>query len=181
AVGIFMYVGGEVSIGSFLVSYMKEPTIAGFSDADAGRYLSFYWGGAMIGRFIGAALLQKIKVGKLLAFNAAAAALLVAVSMLTTGSIAMWSILAVGLFNSIMFPTIFTLGVDGLGKHTGQGSGILCMAIVGGALVPLVQGVLADMPAIGIQHAFFIPVLCYGYILYYGVKGHVPSRRLASV
>ncbi|HLP16900.1 MAG TPA: sugar MFS transporter, partial [Bacteroidota bacterium] len=167
AVGIFMYVGGEVSIGSFLVSYMKEPTIAGFSDADAGRYLSFYWGGAMIGRFIGAALLQKIKAGKLLAFNAAAAALLVAVSMLTTGSIAMWSILAVGLFNSIMFPTIFTLGVDGLGKHTGQGSGILCMAIVGGALVPLVQGVLADMPAIGIQHAFFIPVLCYAYILYY--------------
>lgn len=178
AVGIFAYVGGEVAIGSFLVSYMKEGTIAGFTDAEAGRYLSFYWGGAMVGRFVGAAVLQKMKAGKVLAFNAAMAALLVAVSMFTSGGVAMWAILAVGLFNSIMFPTIFTLGVDGLGRHTGQGSGILCMAIVGGAVIPLLQGYLAD--TIGIQHAFFIPVLCYAYILYYGLKGHVPSYKIAK-
>jgi MFS transporter, FHS family, L-fucose permease len=179
AVGIFMYVGGEVSIGSFLVSYMNQSTIAGFTNAEAGRYLSFYWGGAMVGRFVGAAVLQKFKAGKVLAVNAGVAAFLVAVSMVTTGHVAMWAILAVGLFNSIMFPTIFTLGLDGLGKHTGQGSGILCMAIVGGALLPVLQGYFAD--TIGIQHAFFIPVLCYAYILYYGMKGHVPSRRVATV
>jgi MFS transporter, FHS family, L-fucose permease len=178
AVGIFMYVGGEVSIGSFLVSYMKEGSIAGFTNAEAGRYLSFYWGGAMVGRFVGAAVLQKMKAGKVLAFNAGMAAILVAISMAATGHVAMWAILAVGLFNSIMFPTIFTLGVDGLGKHTGQGSGILCMAIVGGALLPLLQGYFAD--TIGIQHAFFIPVICYAYILYYGLKGHVPSHRVVK-
>ncbi len=94
-------------------------------------------------------------------------------SMLTFGQFAMWSILAVGLFNSIMFPTIFTLAIDGLGKHTGQGSGILCTAIVGGALIPLAQGFLADN--IGIHHAFILPVICYAYIAYYGVKGHIPT------
>jgi FHS family L-fucose permease-like MFS transporter len=98
--------------------------------------------------------------------------------MLTTGHVAMWTILAVGLFNSIMFPTIFTLAVDGLGKHTGQGSGILCMAIVGGAIVPVIQGAFADR--IGIHHAFFLPILCYLYILYYGLKGHVPSYKTAA-
>jgi len=179
AIGIFMYVGGEVAIGSFLVSYMNDSAIAGLTTAEAGRYLSFYWGGAMIGRFIGAAVLQKFNAGKVLAFNAGVAALLVVVSMMTTGHVAMWSILAVGLFNSIMFPTIFTLGLDGLGKHTGQGSGILCMAIVGGALVPVLQGYFAD--TIGIQQAFFVPVLCYAYILYYGIKGHIPSYRVAAV
>lgn len=179
AVGIFMYVGGEVSIGSFLVKYINKDIMPSISVPEAGRYLSFYWGGAMVGRFVGAAVLQKIKPGKVLAFNAGVAALLVALSMVTTGQVAMWSILAVGLFNSIMFPTIFTLGLDGLGKHTGKGSGILCMAIVGGALLPVLQGYFAD--TIGIQHAFFIPVLCYAYILYYGLKGHVPAHRSATV
>jgi FHS family L-fucose permease-like MFS transporter len=179
AIGIFMYVGGEVSIGSFLVKYINKELMPSISVPEAGRYLSFYWGGAMVGRFIGAAVLQKFKAGKVLAFNAGVAALLVVISMMTTGTIAMWTILLVGLFNSIMFPTIFTLGLDGLGKHTGQGSGILCMAIVGGALLPVLQGYFAD--TIGIQHAFFIPVLCYVYILYYGMKGHVPSYRAATV
>ena len=109
----------------------------------------------------------------MLAFNAAAAALLVLVAMRRPGHVSMWAILAVGLFNSIMFPTIFTLALDGLGRHTGQGSGILCMAIVGGAIVPVVQGVFAD--TIGIQMAFFLPILCYAYIAYYGAKGHVPT------
>jgi FHS family L-fucose permease-like MFS transporter len=180
AVAIFVYVGGEVAIGSFLVNYMGQPSIGGLSAAEAGRYLSFYWGGAMVGRFVGAAVMRYVAPGKVLAFNACVAAVLVLTSMLSSGHVAMWSILAVGLFNSFMFPTIFTLAVDGLGRHTGQGSGILCMAIVGGAIVPVVQGAFAD--AIGIQSAFFLPILCYLYIAFYGLKGHVPSyRRVAAV
>jgi MFS transporter, FHS family, L-fucose permease len=175
AVGIFLYVGGEVSIGSFLVNFLGQPYIAGLPAAEAGRYLSFYWGGAMVGRFVGAAAMRYIAPGKALAFNAAVAAVLVLTAMLSSGHVAMWAILAVGLFNSIMFPTIFTLAVDGLGKHTGQGSGILCMAIVGGAIVPVIQGMFAD--TIGIHHAFFLPILCYLFILYYGLKGHVPSYK----
>ena len=116
--------GGEVSIGSFLVNYLGQPFIAGLKESDAGKYVSLYWGGAMIGRFIGSAVQRKINPGKVLAFNALVAAVLVIISMLTFGQVAMWAILAVGLFNSIMFPTIFTLAIDGLGKHTGQASGI---------------------------------------------------------
>ncbi|MCX6151248.1 MAG: L-fucose:H+ symporter permease [Ignavibacteriales bacterium] len=173
AVAIFVYVGGEVSIGSFLVNYFGVKEIAGLAPEQAGKYVSFYWGGAMVGRFIGAYVQRKIKPGTVLAFNAVVAAVLVITTMLTNGSVAMWSILLVGLFNSIMFPTIFTLAIDGLGKHTGQGSGILCAAIVGGAIIPVAQGFFADN--IGIHHAFFLPVLCYIYIAYYGIKGHIPS------
>ena len=157
AVAIFVYVGGEVAIGSFLVNFLGQPEIGGLTAADAGRYLSFYWGGAMVGRFIGAAVMRVIRPGRVLAFNACVAAILVLTTMVTTGHVSMWAILAVGLFNSIMFPTIFTLAVDGLGRHTGQGSGILCMAIVGGAIIPVIQGAFAD--AVGIQHAFFVPIL----------------------
>lgn len=170
AIGIFVYVGAEVSIGSFLVSYLGQPYIAGLPEEQAGNFVSFYWGGAMVGRFLGSAIQRKIKPTTVLTFNAFAAALLVVISMLSFGEIAMWTILLVGLFNSIMFPTIFTLAIDGLGKHTGQGSGILCTAIVGGAILPVVQGFFAD--SIGIHHAFFIPVLCYLYIAYYGIKGY---------
>lgn len=170
AIGIFVYVGGEVSIGSFLINFLGEPDIAGLTVQDAGKYVSFYWGGAMIGRFIGAAVMQKIQPGKVLIFNALTAALLVLITMIGSGAVAMWTILAVGLFNSIMFPTIFSLAVSSLGRHTGQGSGILCTAIVGGAVLPVVQGLLADR--IGIQQAFIIPVLCYGYIAYYGWRGY---------
>lgn len=123
----------------------------------------------MIGRFIGSAVMQKIPAGKVLGFNATMAALLVCVAVVSSGATAMYAILAVGLFNSIMFPTIFSLALQNLGPHTSQGSGWLCLAIVGGAIVPLLQGVLAD--ALGIQLAFFLPVLCYGYILFYGLKG----------
>jgi len=166
AVAIFLYVGGEVAIGSFLVSYLKEPTIGGLEEVVAGRYVSFYWGGAMLGRFVGSAVMRRLRPGSVLAFNAVAAATLVMTSLSGSGAVAMWAILAVGLCNSIMFPTIFALAITGLGKHTGQGSGILCAAIVGGAIVPLIQGGFADV--IGIQHAFFVPVLCYLYVAYYG-------------
>lgn len=173
AIAIFVYVGAEVAIGSFLVNYFGESNIMGMTEAQAGKFVAFYWGGAMIGRFVGAAVLRKISPNKVLAFNAIAAGFLVIVSMLTSGSLAMWAILLVGLFNSIMFPTIFTLGVKGLGRHTKKGSGILIMAIVGGAIIPLVQGALAD--TIGIQHAFILPVICYLYIAFYGAKGSIPE------
>jgi MFS transporter, FHS family, L-fucose permease len=168
ALAIFVYVGGEVAIGSFLVSFLGEPGIAGLTHQDAGKYVSFYWGGAMVGRFVGAAVMQKIHPAKVLVFNAVCAALLVLLTMLSSGHLAMWSILAVGLCNSIMFPTIFSLAVKGLGSHTGQGSGILCAAIVGGAVLPVLQGAFADI--LGIQQAFFIPVLCYVYIAFYGLR-----------
>ncbi|MBK8013522.1 MAG: sugar MFS transporter [Deltaproteobacteria bacterium] len=179
AVAIFVYVGGEVAIGSFLVNYLGQPEIAGFSEAVAGQYVTYYWGGAMIGRFAGAAIMRYVSPGKLLGFNGLVAAGLVVTTMVTTGPVAMWSILAVGLFNSIMFPTIFTLAVRGLGRHTSQGSGILCAAIVGGALIPLLQGVLAD--AVGIQLAFVLPVACYAYIVFYGLRGSDASDTPATV
>ncbi|UOA09682.1 L-fucose:H+ symporter permease [Methylobacter sp. S3L5C] len=170
AIGIFVYVGGEVCIGSFLINFLGEASIAGLTEQEAGKYVSFYWGGAMVGRFVGAAVMQKIKPGKALAFNALTAAALVLIAIMGSGSVAMWAILSVGLFNSILFPTIFSLAINGLGKHTGQGSGILCAAIVGGAILPVVQGIFADR--IGIQAAFFIPVLGYCYIAFYGLNGH---------
>lgn len=169
AIGIFVYVGAEVSIGSFLVSFFAEPEIAGLAESEAAKYIAYYWGGAMVGRFIGAAVMQKIAGGKALAFNATFAVILVLIAMLSTGITAMVAILLVGLCNSIMFPTIFSLAINGLGQHTSQGSGILCLAIVGGAIIPLLQGLLAD--SIGIQTAFFLPILCYLFIAYYGLLG----------
>ncbi|MCL1090967.1 sugar MFS transporter [Shewanella profunda] len=169
AVGIFVYVGAEVSIGSFLVNFLGESHIAGMPEEQAAHYIAYYWGGAMVGRFIGSAVMQKIPGGTVLAFNAFMAALLVVVAMTTSGSIAMWAILGVGLFNSIMFPTIFSLALRDLGPHTSQGSGILCLAIVGGAILPLFQGMLAD--SLSIQQAFILPIMCYGFILFYGAKG----------
>jgi len=166
AVGIFVYVGGEVSIGSFLVNFLELPTIAGLAEQDAGKYVSFYWGGAMLGRFFGAAVMQRIQPANALVFNALSACVLVLTAVFGNGYLAMWSILAVGLCNSIMFPTIFSLALQGLGRHTGQGSGILCAAIVGGAILPLIQGAIADK--IGLQSAFLLPVFCYSYIGFYG-------------
>jgi len=177
AIGIFVYVGAEVSIGSFLINYFGQPEIGGLPELTAAKYVTYYWTGAMVGRFIGSAILQKVKTGTVLAFAAIAACLLVCISMLTTGHIAMWSIILVGLFNSVMFPSIFTLGIAELGPLTGDGSGILVMAIVGGALLPLLQGVMADR--IGIHHAFILPALCYLYILYYAVRGSRPTPILA--
>jgi MFS transporter, FHS family, L-fucose permease len=171
AVAIFTYVGAEVAIGSFLVNFMAQPSIGGISEREAGQYyLPWYWGGAMAGRFIGSYVLRKVRPGYVLAFNAACAIVLLLLAMNVAGRVAMFAVLGIGLFNSIMFPTIFTLAIAGLGRHTGEGSGVLCMAIVGGAIVPLVQGYFADH--LGLLPSFFVPALCYCWIVYYGLRGH---------
>jgi len=247
AIAIFVYVGAEVSIGSFLVNYFSQPEIGGLTEKVAASFVSFYWGGAMLGRFIGsnflggtkakymwivlalgialillsypignqipvgyqpgvpnlmwlawllfegrplfvlvaiaAAIIAVVatlnggrataKTGLLLGICALSTSVLVAISMLSTGHFAMWTIILVGFFNSIMFPSIFTLGVAELGPLTGDGSGIMIMAIVGGALIPLTQGWIADR--IGIHHAFFLPVICYLYILFFALSGSKPN------
>lgn len=247
AIAIFVYVGAEVSIGSFLVNYFHEPNIGALSEKLAASFVAFYWGGAMLGRFIGSSFLSGAKAkymgvaavvtitlillsypiaktlppgyqpsvpnltflawlvvagrplfvlvaiatavialaaairggqltagtGSLLAVCAVATSALVAISMVGSGHLAMWSIILVGFFNSIMFPSIFTLGVAELGPLTGDGSGILIMAIVGGAIIPLTQGAIADR--IGIHHAFFLPVICYLYILFFALSGSRPN------
>ncbi len=174
--GIFAYVGAEVAIGSFLVNYMNLPEVGNLRADIAAKYLTFYWGGAMIGRFIGSAVLQKVPTRVVLGFNAVVAATLVCLSMLSFGHVAMWALLLVGLFNSIMFPSIFTLGIEGLGPLTGEASGLLIMAIVGGAIIPELQGLLADR--VGLHHAFILPVICYLYILFFAVNG-LPRKRQA--
>ncbi len=173
ALAIFLYVGAEVSIGSFLVNYFGQKDIANMDAQTAAKYVSLYWGGAMVGRFIGAAVLRSVKAGVALGAVALTACALVLLSTLTFGYFAMGVIIAVGLFNSIMFPNIFTLGIAGLGPLTGKGSGLLIAAIVGGAFVPLAQGALADK--IGIHHALVIPALCYVYVAYYGFVGSKPA------
>jgi MFS transporter, FHS family, L-fucose permease len=172
AIGIFLYVGAEVSIGSFLINYFSQANIGNITEAVAAGYVSYYWGGAMVGRFIGSAILQKLSTNQVLGIAAMVACLLVCLSMLTFGHVAMWTIILVGLFNSVMFPSIFTLGIAKLGPLTGDGSGLLVMAIVGGAIIPVLQGALADR--IGIHHAFVLPVLCYLYIAYYAFRGSRP-------
>ncbi|SNT21269.1 MFS transporter, FHS family, L-fucose permease [Granulicella rosea] len=167
ALGIFLYVGAEVAIGSFLINYFQMPEIGGLSAKTASFCVSLYWGGAMLGRFAGAAILRFFSTGKVLAVAAAVAALLVMTSMLSYHMTAMVAIIAVGLFNSVMFPSIFTLGLEGLGPLTGRGSSLMVAAIVGGAIVPLLQGKLAD-GSLGLHHAFILPVLCYAYIAVFG-------------
>jgi FHS family L-fucose permease-like MFS transporter len=192
ALGIFVYVGAEVSIGSFLVNYFSEMNLAPvvsqnetmmeiantiastfnktFSDADPksllGIFVIFYWGGAMIGRFVGAYLTKIMTPGKVLTIFAFSAIVMILISINTVGLISMWSILAVGLFNSIMFPTIFTLSLEGLGDLKAQASGLLCMAIVGGAIIPFIFGSLID--DFGFKTAFILTISCYGYILFFG-------------
>ncbi|MCI1186989.1 sugar MFS transporter [Hymenobacter sp. DH14] len=174
-VGIFAYVGAEVAIGSHIVSYLGQSDVMNMAPKLAGKKIAFYGGGAMAGRFIGAILLNKFRAGRLLAFTGFGAILLVVISASTTGEMAMWSLLAVGLMNSIMFSTIFTLAVAGLGRHTEEASGLLNVAIVGGAVIPPLFGLLAD--ASSLRLALVLPVLCYAYIVWYGLRGHV--RRTA--
>jgi FHS family L-fucose permease-like MFS transporter len=192
ALGIFVYVGAEVAIGSFLVNYFSDMNLAviitesetmmqiantiastfnkTFSGSDPksllGIFVIFYWGGAMIGRFVGAYLTTIMTPGKVLSIFALLAISMILISINTTGLLSMWSILAVGLFNSIMFPTIFTLSLEGLGDLKAQASGLLCMAIVGGAIIPFLFGNLID--GFGFKTAFILTILCYGYILFYG-------------
>ncbi|MGO8719089.1 MAG: sugar MFS transporter [Acidobacteriaceae bacterium] len=168
-VAIFVYVGAEVSIGSFLVNYLSQRNIGDMTEKSAALYVAFYWGGAMIGRFCGAGITQKLRAGPVLGVAAIVACCLVVTSMLTFGHVAMWSIILVGLFNSIMWPNIFALGLAELGRLTNLGSSLLVMGVLGAALIPLLQGFVADK--IGIHHAFFLPALCYVYICYFGFKG----------
>lgn len=166
ALSIFLYVGAEVSIGSLMVNYLMQPRTLGLEAAAAGRLVAFYWGGAMIGRLIGAGVMLKAPAGRVLTTCALGAALLAATSAATTGGIAGGTIIAIGLFNSIMFPTIFTLAIEGLGTDTAQGSGLICMAIVGGAVVPLATGALADH--VGLSLALLAPIACYLWVAAYG-------------
>jgi MFS transporter, FHS family, L-fucose permease len=175
ALAIFVYVGAEVSIGSFLVNYFGLPEIAGFPEQTAAKYVSLYWGGAMIGRFIGSWLLTRLRTSVVLGTAAVVACLLVIASILTHGHTAMWAILAVGLFNSVMFPSIFSVGLTGLGPLTSKGSSLMVAAIVGGAVIPFAEGHLAD--AIGVQHAFIIPAICYVYISLFGYLGGRRAER----
>lgn len=205
AIGIFVYVGAEVAIGSSIANYLALDNIGGFLSSvktpdaavryraalgDAAKYISVYWMGAMFGRFIGSGLLQKIKPAKLLAFAAIMAGLLVTTSVFTNGHVAMWSILSVGFFNSIMFPCIFTMGIDELGPLTGDGSGILNMAIVGGAVIPWLVGKAAALinhrfyPEMiqgetswgqGIHYALIAATFCYVYILFFALSGSKPN------
>jgi len=202
SVAIFVYVGGEVAIGSSIANYLALDNIGHLVSSSvipdtalryqeaihaAAKYISLYWGGAMIGRFIGSAVLQKVKTGRVLAFCAIMAILLVTVSVLSSGPVAMWSILLVGFFNSIMFPSIFTLGVAELGPLTGDGSGVMIMAIVGGAAIPWIVGKMGDLinaksygGAIwgqGLHYALIVPVFCYLYILFFAVSGSKPNSE----
>ena len=163
---IFLYVGGEVAIGSVIVNYLMQPSVFGMPAQPAGEHLFYYWGGAMVGRFIGAYVLRFFSPGKVLACVAATVIILLTISANTSGLISGWSLLAIGLFNSIMFPTIFTLASEGLGRRTAEGSGVICVAIVGGAIVPLVTGVAADLW--GLKHALAVPAVCYFTILAFG-------------
>ena len=167
ALCIFLYVGAEVAIGSIIVNYLMDSHVLGLNAEEAGKHVPLYWGGAMVGRFIGAALLRLLSPGKVLASAALATIGLLLVSGLTTGALSGWSLLAIGLFNSIMFPTIFTLACDGLGKRAAEGSGLLCVAIVGGAVVPLAMGHTADVA--GLKMSLLVPAVCYAVILYFGL------------
>jgi MFS transporter, FHS family, L-fucose permease len=205
AIGIFVYVGAEVAIGSSIANYLALPNIGHFASniadpaaqyrsalAVAARYISIYWLGAMVGRFIGSAVLQKLKTSRVLAFCAAMATLLVVVTVLSDGHFAMWSVLSIGLFNSIMFPSIFTSGIAELGPLTGEGSGVLNMAIVGGAIIPWVVGRIGDAinhsyyPSMiqgetswgqGIHYALILAAICYLYILFYAISGSKPNSE----
>ena len=171
AAGIFCYVGAEVSIGSLMVNVLGF--LKGMDHASAAQYLSFYWGGAMVGRFLGSAVMAKIAPNRYLAFNATIAVVLLIIAMMTgkgNADVAMWSLLAIGFFNSIMFPTIFSLATKNLGKFTNAASGVLCTAIVGGAIVPVVQGWAVD--TYSLMSSFVVSAVCYLYIVFFALKGY---------
>jgi FHS family L-fucose permease-like MFS transporter len=173
ALCIFLYVGAEVSIGSLIVNYLMQNDVWGLGQQAAGKHVPLYWGGAMVGRFIGAYLLRVLSPGKVLAGAAAAVLLMLAISSQTSGAISGWALLAIGLFNSIMFPTIFSLACEGLGPRAAEGSGILCVAIVGGAIVPLITGHAADW--VGLKAALLVPAVCYLGILSFGIYARRPK------
>jgi len=165
---IFFYVGAEVSIGTFLTNYISDTV--GIPEDKANGYVALYWGSMLVGRLVGYFLLKMLRPPAVLATTAVCALILILVSVTSTGYLAVWTMIAVGLFNSIMFATIFSLSVNGLGKYTTQASGILSTAIVGGAIISLSQGILKDASSWGIS--FLIPMACYVYIVFYGLNGY---------
>ena len=176
ALGIFFYVGVEVGLASIAVNYFN---LEGMSTAKTASFLvSLYWFGALVGRLLGAGIMTRVKAGKLLGIFGITAAVLITVSMFTSGSVAIGTLVLCGFFNSVMFPNIFTLGIAGLGPMTSKGSGLIMTAVVGGAVIPLAIGALADK--VGIQHSFVIPIICYLYIAYYGLSGSKPRRTITA-
>lgn len=164
--GIFAYVGAEVAIGSFLVNYVMENVA--MAETEAANYIAFYWGGAMVGRFLGIYTLKLFSPGKVLCFHSVLAIAFIFISITTTGMLSVYTMIAVGLCNSIMFPTIFTLAIKGLEKSAEKASGLLATAILGGAIIPLITGWTADNG--GLRIAFVLPAICYAYIGFYGFK-----------
>jgi FHS family L-fucose permease-like MFS transporter len=176
AVGIFLYVGVEVGLASIAVNYFKTQ---GIDSAKTASFLvSLYWFGALIGRLLGSWVLTRIKSNRLLGAFGFSAALLLVVSMLSSGQVAIWTVVLCGFFNSIMFPNIFALAIKGLGPMTSKGSGLIMTAVVGGAVVPALIGALADKA--GIQNSFVIPIFCYLFIAYYGLWGSKPARTVTA-
>jgi MFS transporter, FHS family, L-fucose permease len=173
ALCIFLYVGAEVAIGSLIVNYLMQTDVLGLGQRAAGEHVPFYWGGAMVGRFVGAYLLRLFSPGKVLSVAAAGVMTLLFISSHTTGAVSGWSLLAIGLCNSIMFPTIFSLASEGLGPRAAAASGIICVCIVGGAVVPPLTGHMADL--IGLKAALFVPAICYLGILAYGIYARRPA------
>jgi FHS family L-fucose permease-like MFS transporter len=176
ALGIFFYVGVEVGLASIAVNYFNQQ---GMSSAKTASYLvSLYWFGALVGRLLGAGIMTRVKAGKLLGIFGITAAILITISMFTSGEVAIGTLVLCGFFNSVMFPNIFTLGIAGLGPMTSKGSGLIMTAVVGGAVIPYLLGALADR--VGIQHSFVLPVICYLYIAYYGLWGSKPTRTITA-
>jgi FHS family L-fucose permease-like MFS transporter len=174
ALCIFLYVGAEVSIGSIIINYLAQDRVLGQPESVVGWMIGLYWGGAMVGRFIGSAVLRMFSPGKILAFNAAGAILLIVVSTITSGETAAYSLLAVGLMNSIMFPTIFSLACEKLGSRAADGSGIINVAIFGGAVVPLLYGMIADVSG-SLAVAMILPIACYAIIAGFGIFARRPA------
>jgi MFS transporter, FHS family, L-fucose permease len=175
ALCIFLYVGAEVAIGSLLVNYLMQGNVLGLAQEEAGKHVPYYWGGAMAGRFAGAYVLRVFSPGKVLGCAAAAVIALLVVSANAVGAVSGWSLLAIGLFNSIMFPTIFSLACEGLGARAAEGSGIICVAIVGGAIVPVITGHAADW--VGLKTALIVPGICYAGILSFGLYARSPKKE----
>ncbi len=175
---IFIYLIAEIGVANLFVNFVSQPDIANLTTEQAGRYLTLLWGGMMVGRFAGSAIMQKVRAETVLAAFSIGAFVVMLIAVFTTGPAAMWALITVGLFHSIMFPTIFTLGIRGLGPLTEEGSGLLIMAIAGGALV-VVQGWLADM--YGLQASFLLTAACELYILFYALWGARPTHALPDV
>lgn len=176
ALGIFAYVGAEVAIGSLLINYLGQPAMGGMSHSQAAHYVSLYWGGAMIARLIGFFALRRVRQAHALTFVSVLAVIFITTAIVGHGPVALWALVSCGLFNSVMWPCIFPMSLEGLGRLTSQASGLLVTMVVGGAVIPEIQGLLADR--FGYQRSFLIVLACYLYILFFALYGHKPTRKL---